>query len=468
MNALANKPKWYASNLRWYLVVAFVPAMLGLVVAAYWGTQEWMASNSNQAQIAQWSREGIPYNNASQKEWYTKRTHDEGTADWTKVLELCTWGTGSKSTTVLPYLGSDGEELTPLVPGSAWPEEKLVGEYLTEMEPVMLLIERACKHPTPVRFQLAFDGFGTNLEFMQNSRSVMRLLNLDFDYAYHQRDTKRAMRDLQLMEVTIKAFDSRETMVSELVQIALRGIRVGCIRRSLAKSIWSDEELETLRVSISERQELSARWKDVMEGERAFALSGIESIQSTAFSNPAGEGFDITLNPLTPSGKKTLMEFYSRASALPNTDLKGLSIWSENLSEETQRASRGLAGTWVALVMPSFNSAITAEIYEEEHRRWTLTALATCQFKSKHEKWPARLRDLEELGLKVEDYSISNRELFGYQVIDETAYLWTRGTSSLLGGNPISPTIPGVHNEPDADPYSAAGTYFLYHVIGMR
>ena len=466
MNALTHKPRWYASNLRWYVLIAVVPVMLGLIATAYWGTQEWLASRANQTQIENWAREGTPYNNVSLKEWYTKRTFAEGTEDWLTVLDLCTWGTGAKSAEKLPYLGADGKELSELIPGCPWPEEALVGDYLKEMEPAIRLIEKACQYPTPVRLPVAFDGFGTLLEYQQNSRSVMRLLNLDFDYAYHQRDTKRAMRDLKLMQATAKAFDSRETIVSELVNVALRGMSQVSIRRSLTESIWSDDELALLRSLLSSEETFGERWKDMMQGERAFGLAGVANIRARGGLNEPGFELNNALHPLMPSGEKTLIDFYTRAASLPNTNLKGKRSWSYALSDEHGRASKGSAGVWLDMLMPGIESVMQAEIYAEESQRWVRTAVALRQYKNKQEKWPARLRDLELLGLTVEDYSNAEQEVFGYEVDGDTAYLWTTPHSPSRGKYHVHPTRPKAESE-----YANAaqsGEDSLYYVLKLR
>ena len=466
MNALTHKPRWYASNLRWYVLIAVVPVMLGLIATAYWGTQEWLASRANQTQIANWAREGTPYNNVSLKEWYTKRTFAEGTEDWLTVLDLCTWGTGAKSAEKLPYLGADGKELSELIPGCPWPEEALVGDYLKEMEPAIRLIEKACQHPTPVRLPVAFDGFGTLLEYQQNSRSVLRLLNLDFDYASHQWDTKRAMRDLKLMQATAKAFDSRETIVSELVNVALRAMRLASIRRSLTESIWTDDELVLLRSSLSSEESFSERWKDMMHGERAFGLAGIASLRATGGLNEPGFELNNAMHPLTPSVEKTLIEFYTKAGNLPNTDMKGLRSWASAFSEESGRASKGSAGVWLSMVLPAIEAMISAEISEEDYVRWTRTAIGIRQYKNKKEKWPTRLRDLEEIGLTIEDYSNATEEVFGYEVDGDTAYIWTSeitGQSARTRIRAVRPTVASEYANG-----AQSGVDSLYYVLKLQ
>lgn len=440
MNAKSQKPSWYSSNLRWYVVLAVLPAMIAIVAVLFYGYREWDADQSLRSQKAEWAQSGVPYSNVSLKDWYTKRTHSEGTEDWLSILQLCHWGQGAAGTDRLPYLGSEGGYPISLIPGGDWPEEPLVASFLKEMEPVLQSIEKASVHPTPVRFPIMFDGVGTLLEHLQESRNVMRLLCLDFDFAYYHQDTKRALRDLDLMLATIKAFDSRETLVSELINIALRGMRTGAIRRSLTNSIWTDDELATLRKSIEIPEPHGERWKDVMIGERAIGLSAIESMRRNP--NEISDSGVSMLFPLTPSGEQIFLDYYERAINVPSSDLKTWQAAAEGVERTIDAARSSSAAVWLGMLVPAVQAAVSAEIRTEVDRRWTQTAIVLRQYKSQKGEWPSRLRDLESLGLGLDDYSIVNGEVFGYEVVGKTAYLWTADPARWHFKQTISPTRP--------------------------
>ncbi|MCY2973201.1 MAG: hypothetical protein NTW52_00885 [Planctomycetota bacterium] len=448
MNAKSQKPSWYSSNLRWYVVLAFLPVMIAIVVVLFYGYREWDAAQSVRSQRTEWAQSGVPYNNVSLKDWYTKRTHSEGTEEWQRILQLCNWGLGAAGTDRLPYLGSKGVVSNSLVPGGDWPEEPLVSSFLKEMEPVLDSIEKASVHPTPVRFPMMFDGVGTFLEHLQESRNVMRLLSLDFDYAYYHQDTKRALRNLDLMLATIKAFDSRETLVSELINIALRSVRTRAIRRSLTHSIWTDDELATLRKSMDLPEPLGQRWKDVITGERAFGLAAIEVLRSNPNEDLAlGQAIQLFL---TPSSEKTFLDYYERAINLTSSDMKN---WLESAArmEQLIDAERmSLGGVWLRMLLPAVKQAISAEIRAEDDRRWTQTAIVLRQYKNQNGEWPGRLRDLEALGLGLDDYSTVNGQVFGFEVVGKSAYLWTADPAKWHLKQSISPTRPSKADNADS------------------
>jgi hypothetical protein len=175
---------------------------------------------------------------------------------------------------------------------------------------------------------------------------------------------------------------------------------------------------------------------------------------------------NLALHPLTPSGEKTLIDFYTRATSLPNTNLKGIRSWSYAFSDESGRASKGSAGVWLDMLLPGIESVMGAEIYAEESQRWIRTAVAIRQYKNQQEKWPARLRDLEQLGLTVEDYSNADQEVFGYEVDGDTAYIWTAPNSVNRGKYPIHPTRPKAESEYANGAQS--GEDLLYYVLKLR
>jgi hypothetical protein len=441
MNAKSQKPSWYSSNLRWYVVLAVLPAMIAIVAVLFYGYREWDAAQSLRAQKTEWDQSGVPYNNVSLKDWYTKRTHSEGTDDWLRILQLCHWGQGATGIDRLPYLGSEGVATNSLVPGGDWPEEPLVASFLKDMEPVLDSIQKASVHPTPVRFPMMFDGVGTLLEHLQESRSVIRLLCLDFDFAYYHQDTKRALRDLDLMLATIQAFDSRETLVSELINIALRNVRTGAIRRSLTNSIWTDDELATLRKSFEIPEPHGERWKDVMIGERAVGLTAIESFRRNP-NEDLGSGPAFQLFPLTPMGEKIFLDFYERAINVPSSDMK---TWQDSAAKVEQliyKERSSSASVWLGLLVPAVQAAVSAEIRVETDRRWTQTAVVLRQYKSQKGEWPSRLRELEAMDLSLDDYSTIHGEVFGYEVVGKTAYLWTADPAKWHLKQSISPTRP--------------------------
>ena len=420
-NRTESRPSLGRYKFVWLLLF---PLVVLLAVAAYLIISEWSAAKTNRTQFEQWAATGIPYDSATLQKSYDERTHPEGTPDWIEITRLVYWGAEVEAFKQLPYLGNEGQEPANLVPGGKpidWPGEPLVASYLEEMQPVIDLIEQASEHPTPARFPVNFHGIDTLLPHVQNSRKILWLLSLDCDFAYFNQDNKRALRDLSLMKATAEAYDGRECLVSGLVNVALRSMRMGAMRRTLSYCEWTEAELQILRDSLTSPEEVSDRWQDLMLHERAFGLSFVgESPEKLAQSIGLKKPFKLFTRH---SEVKNTIEGYQRMVDLPiGADVKQ---WRKQAAALEDWATRTLSSNSLAgMLLPAVGSCFEAEIRNEEERRWTLTAVAIQQFKQQNEKWPTRLAELESVGLKFDDYSDTEQNVFGYEIEGDKVFLW--------------------------------------------
>ena len=445
MNEYLNPTRPVASRKRssfgWLLLL---PLVVFLVIVAYFGIVEWIAANSNRAQYEQWASAGVPYDNVSLQKDYDERTYPKGAQDWIESATLINWGSEVEAYQRLPYLGGSGEEPATLVSSgnpSDWPGETRVASFLTEMEPVIDLIERASSNPTPVRFPVKFQGAGTLLPHLQNSRSIQRLLSLDCDYAYFNQDKDRALRDLALMKTTTEAYDDHACLVSGLVNVALRGIWMQEVRRTLTHSQWSAEELQALRDSLSSHEQISVRWQEVMLRERAFGLSFVEE-PPEKLAQSIGNHNQFQLKFYTgPSEVKTLIDVYQRIIELPIGP--DVSKWRKRAAALDDWVQSLPSNSLAAMLAPACSQCLEAEIRAEETRRWTLTAVALQQFKQQNERWPKDLEELDSVGLSYEDYSDVDKNVFGYEVDGDKVFLWKQSSiHEPLAKHQISKTRP--------------------------
>ena len=453
-----SNPTYPGSRLGRYKFVwlLLLPLLILLAVAAYWGISEWNAAQANRNQFEQWAAAGIPYDNATMEKSYNERTHPEGASDWIEIIKLIQWGDRVEAFKRLPYLGGESEIPTDLVPGgdsTNWPDEPLVASYLQEMEPVIDWIKRASSYPTPVRFPVEFQGIATLLPHIQEGRQIQRLLMLDCDFAYFHKDNQRVLRDLSLMKATEDAYDGRLCLVSELVNLALRKMRMGAMRRTLTHCQWSAAEFEILKDSLASKEEMSARWQDLMLRERGLGLSAIDETPET-LAQLTGQGgkskgrFKLYTGPREV---KTLMEVYRRIIEVPiGFDI---SNWKKRAAAVEDWVQTLPSNSLAALLTPATATFLDAEIRAEDMRCWTLTAVAIQQFKKQNERWPKELAELKSVGLNFADYSNTEKEVFGYEVEGDKVFLWKQNPDDNATNRRISKTRPVPEKDKDASYY---------------
>ncbi len=246
MSTLTARIPKQRRRLAWFVWLLGLPLTIFAILIGVVCFRELQAARHVEAELTRLRAVGQPVDNVTMAKWFERRTSPEGTAAWDEVLYLASSPVIQDLSGDLPIVGQ-GKRLTNLIPGSDWPAEKDVADYLQRVKPVLDLTHAATKFPTPVWFPLQFDGFSTLLEQWQNSRSVVRMLALDAEHACYQGESTRALRDIQSIEGTAKAFDSQAFMVGDLVCMAIRYQEFSAIQRSLRASIWDADQLAALR-----------------------------------------------------------------------------------------------------------------------------------------------------------------------------------------------------------------------------
>lgn len=451
-----------------YLWLAMIPFGIVLLIVAYRGIYQWQAAKANQAQIEQYAKAGVPYDNASMQKQYLERTHSEGYSDWARAIRLSDFGYGIiNSFYQIPIIGGEGDLPEVLIPDAnvdQWADEALVASYLEEVQPVIDLVERASKHPTPVQFPMHFQGFNTLLPHIQSSRSIVRLLSLDCEYAYSQNDTARALRDLTLMQSTKAAFESNDFLVTSLVMNALRRIQLDSIRRTLTHCAWDHSQLESLRELLAAEDDISTPYREGIRAERAMALVSLKDLNLGEIFGLVGKENPMARGAIQPSDIQLLTKYYNEL-----IDASDCSIldWKKRAEAIEQRVNTEDRNSIAGMLLPATAQVISAAIRTEQTRRWTLTAVALRQYHQQHETWPKQLSDLKTLGLEFDDYSNLTGEMFGYEVDGQTVYLW-KGNEYAKEKNHISPTRPAVKEDSDQAKKEQLESYLLKMQSSLR
>ncbi len=426
MNAKSkSKPTRKAIWLRWPFLVTVIPlGLLFLCVTALAGHEK-QAFNRVQAELARLRASGQPIDDASMSEWFLDNTSSEGAAAWGAIIQLVTAAPrGTDSFDRLPYVGRVGRASVPaeIKPGSDWPEQREVAEYLRCMRPVIDQIAAATEYPTPVWQPLEFRGFMTLLGELQNSRQLTRLLALEAEHALYHGDTDRALRSLESMRGVAAAFDWELCIVAELVQIAARGVHQNMIRRSLAADLWSADQLQLLQEQLGPARDVPPRWRRVIAGERALILA---SVSDREFWQA-----EVGLSPLwsMPSLRAAMLRNYQEMENVAAGGLVGLVQRAGEL--ERHRANKaGRRQSFLSFIdhsasyLPAIGAFAEATESEENSRRFSRTAVAIKAFQLRSGRWPHQLAELQQVGLSADDWNTVSGGRFGYES-GEAAYLW--------------------------------------------
>ena len=282
----------------------------------------------------------------------------------------------------------------------------LVDSFLSEARPLLELIHDAEKYPTPVWQPLEFQGFGTQLTELQDSRQIARLLQLDFEHAIVGDDRERAMRDLQAMQNTADAFDWDLFLVGELVNVALRSMRYTAIQRSLYADVWTAEDLQQLISELQNPLPLAQSWQRSIESEKAMAMTYTEGYL------------------FSPSSRLRAFEIYAQMEALSNSPPGRFALPARELEQQFRANSDG--DMLADMILPAVAAYAAAFDRLERTRRLVLTSLAVKLFQLTHDRWPNSLHELTQVGLESQDWTLPGIGALGYEIQadDQTACVW--------------------------------------------
>ncbi|MCO6457849.1 MAG: hypothetical protein J5I93_21295 [Pirellulaceae bacterium] len=414
-----------------YFLLAVVPLILIAVWLLVAAVQQQQAAASVRAELERLRAAGRPVDNGSLQRWFAQHASREGTRSWHELLRLVAAAPARPgSPSDLPYLGN-AQPPAEITPDGAWDDEPAVAEFLLAMRPVIQQMHAAGQHPAPVWQPVEFRGYETLLEELQNSRQVVRLLQLEVEHAVYRRDAERAYRALRTMEQAAAQFDWQFCIVGELVQIALRDTHRTMILRCLAVDIWDPEQLRGMAEQVGPPRELATRWANVLNGERALLLSSLEDSKFwlTDESPSALNHWVLRL----PSTRNQLLEQFRALDGLaaedPATLARRADQWERDLARESgaRRSLLRLPERLELHLLPAISGLAGALERDETSRRFTLTALAIKQYEMSAGDWPEQLEQIDQLeasGLRTGERRTVSGGGFGYERHGSEALLW--------------------------------------------
>ena len=399
--------------------IGWLPAAIGVLVMLMVGVGLWLGYRELAARAElrglseQWSDGGELSPDQGLALRYRQTTHQQASAEWSRVLFLLNSRLQDTSNG-LPYV--DQGKVRPVLDRNApWRAQAEAGVYLDYMAPVLAEIHQAADGPTPVWQPIAFAGYGTLLEHIQNTRSVSRLLQLDAEYALHQGDAERAWRDIRSLHGTAAAIDIDIFMVAQLVHVALQRSMLEMIQRSLHTDVWNDQQLQQLAELVQEPFPVREKFLRGVEGEQLVALAAVQGGQA---SLPAMQLVNL------PTTQLALVEAYRELHASARQATGRLSKHMDQYERQTAANLSGLSGVLIGQFLPAVSAYARALENGEESRQMTLTAIGLKRFELQHRRWPASLSELKEVGLSPGDWTIKHVGPLGYSHQGGRAYVW--------------------------------------------
>jgi len=385
--------------------------------------RETVASSDLKRKLDELRQAGQPFDNDSLALYFEKLSHKEGTAAWSEILTLSRASRAGTGANDLPIVGT-GKYPHELQPGSAWPDEPRVAEYLEQVRPIIKRVQLADSFPKPVWMPVRFDGLSTLLEETQESRLAVRILELDCAYALYHNESERALKDIDAMRSVADAFNWPFCMSTQWIAIASLGIQRASIDRSLDMNVWNEEQLTKLSAQVDKPYDIAQAWRAGYAGELAMVNASLDNLSESLPRESMGN--QLLQLPIMPSTRLEILRVYETWQRLSDDGGEGLAERA-NANLATQFATQRYSLTNMYLSFFLLNSTQIIFNFDglEMGRRLTHTSLAVKRFQVKNNRWPKNLSELSDVGLVQKDWRATKKESFGYAVEGDRAFVWS-------------------------------------------
>ncbi|MBU6238250.1 MAG: hypothetical protein KGQ51_10500 [Planctomycetes bacterium] len=412
----------------WALVALLILPCAG--VFSIWASRQSRDGKFLRKMINDLKERGAPIDNETLLAQYRSRTDPSDAPAWQQVFaEL-------KSTEFKEWC--KGIELfDPTVEGTAWTDSSWTGEaaernLIAKTVDLRRRIHELTMKRSAVQFLQDFNGIQTQLNEIQSMRDVQRLLSTEFQVAFADRDSKACLASIEAQLDLALVCREDPFMVSQLVNLAIRGIAMHNIQRAIEYDVLTEEDLVSLLDRMSSEELPLSRLSKMIAGERVIALEAAKNpLESGVFeeaNKPMGSLGSIVGIP-TNRDIIHLLEVFESMEDLNVSDIDQLRTLaaSNDANLQSQISRAGLAQMdWIltSLMMPAFSALAEALVRDVVRERFIRHGLAIRIYQKRHGRFPENLEQLLDVGLDSRVAKPWGGKPFGYLNRDGEVVLW--------------------------------------------
>lgn len=384
------------------LVVLPLLGLGGIVTgsAVTWQSQELHLANA----LGEVIPEGDQNINLAMMAEYDRGTSYQSTAPWKSVLAASeSLNRKYGGFMVLQHSENALRSEQIFAPEEAWPAAELASRYAADARPIIERLDSLAGSADPIWVPTIFDGQQTTLYEVQHMREVARMLNYSFASAVHQGDPEHALRLVQVSDRLFGLDQDSVFVIEELVRLACHESMMRLALESIAKNVWTPQQLGELERKITRQRDWDAKWKSVV---RAGLLESMSILRSPVTVDASFQDLPALID-LAPSTLVGVADFHRELAAVPEAGTIGHQQQVEQLYQRRVGASGSvqadqlfqfpsLSGLWVtSMAMPSYQGLAATLVRQRQEHQFRQTTLAIRQFRIREDRWPDSLDELD-------------------------------------------------------------------------
>lgn len=366
---------------------------------------------------------GAPIDAASLNSLYQSRTSPADTAAWIRVLERLKSDDFKRQYAGIYPLGTKKKPATPAERES---HRNLCRTLIEQNADLFSDIHNLTSHAQAVRF--GDGGWNESQSTLVDFRQLMRLLMCEASVHIGDRNSPALYRCLKSEIDAVSIVKGRDLVVDHLIISAILSSMISDVRDSQEQNTLEVDELNQLLEDLKKLPGSVQNWHQIVEYERAWILPYLRGHATFDQSSSAVDDGDVSntssidlLNYLSYmerfetinwSSWKTVKESFKLIEDELDKDIASATFWNRHNWHST------------SIAMTSWSMVAEALVRNVSDRNQAILACAARLYKIKHGTFPDRLDQLVDVGIDPTQYLTLADQPFGYELKDDTAYLW--------------------------------------------
>ena len=421
--------------------------LLGLPILLCGGTLSWwfgrraIAANQLREKRAELLASGMPIDDASLTEFRDQRMSHDFSKRWMRVLETIDSKTFTDSATDIPILGVPVEEDL-YQPGKPYRTADNISDFLARWSELRSEIHLITEGSGSIWTEVDFNSFQTVLPYIQSSRSVSRLLSLEYQDALGRDDREQAFHSLMALIGVARSVEDEPLLISQLVHVALASIATRELKTAIAFDLLDENQLRQILEQLKALDDFGARYRIGIAGERAAA--------QPVFDDPGRMGTGPNLLGSRPIDALAAIEIYSGAESVSTKDLGQFLAetqqWDAKVQRDMSQANvlRKLDTALSQMTIPAIAGFAKAIARGAMEMRIAKLAIGVRLFEKANDRWPESLDELNSLQVDLGPVRPIGSKPFGYRIVDGSAELWglpPEGAGDMTPDEPVDPLL---------------------------
>lgn len=383
---MPKRKRW--RKTRFTLLAFLLLAAIAIVAVAVW---EWSAKCGVERQLANLRDSGVPSTVEELAASYRVPAREEdATEDWLQALrpfenvKAEMKEAGLQGIVESPYELPSLEEEWPLL-GTA---EKFVDRYRAALNRMGQLRSRA----TSVRFPIDFtQGYAAELPHLQLLRDAGRIIQLDIEVSARIGDFHRASQGIHNLHGLADTCQFEPSLVSFLIQIAMRGRANRCFER-VGPLVHCDDDLEKLRLCWQslDYQTIGQR---ALHGERIMGLQEVLSARILLQEDEPPALVRLIVAATRWHDAQSYLENLQSLSETFDGATKSRQVEGIGRASDKRHLSQ-LAQIMTVKIMPAGEAFNDVRLRAQAENDICLTLLAAEQYRRTHGSWPENVAKL--------------------------------------------------------------------------